>query len=68
MTSKLELTQIGEVNRPKLEPRIRLEDPAGFYRAVTYAIDHNQFNNHLIKLFSEQSITIENVNLLGDGS
>ena len=30
---KLELTWIGKENRPKLEPRILLEDPAKSYHA-----------------------------------
>jgi len=31
---KLELTWIGKENRPKLEPRILLEDPAKSYHAT----------------------------------
>jgi adenine-specific DNA-methyltransferase len=31
--TKLELTWIGKENRPKLEPRILLEDPEKSYRA-----------------------------------
>lgn len=31
---KLELTWIGKENRPRLEPRILLEDPARSYRAA----------------------------------
>ena len=33
MKQKLELTCIGKENRPKLEPRILLEDPAKSYHA-----------------------------------
>ena len=32
---KLELTWIGKENRPRLEPRILLEDPARSYHAPT---------------------------------
>ena len=32
--TKLELTWIGKGNRPKLEPRILIEDPAKSYHAV----------------------------------
>ena len=32
---KLELTWIGKENRPRLEPRILLEDPERSYRAAT---------------------------------
>jgi len=31
--TKLELTWIGKENRPRLEPRILIEDPAKFYHA-----------------------------------
>jgi len=45
---KLELTWIGKENRPKLEPRILLEDPAKSYHAKHRVTDHDQFDNRLI--------------------
>ena len=48
MTPKLELTWIGKDKRPKLEPRILLEDPAKSYHAASRVTDHDQFDNRLI--------------------
>lgn len=45
---KLELTWIGKDNRPKLEPRILLEDPAKSYHAKHRVTDHDSFDNKLI--------------------
>src|SRR5208282_2875583 len=45
---KLELTWIGKENRPKLEPRILLEDPAKSYHAQHRVTDHDIFDNKLI--------------------
>lgn len=45
---KLELTWIGKENRPKLEPRILLEDPAKSYHAPHRVTDHDIFDNKLI--------------------
>jgi adenine-specific DNA-methyltransferase len=45
---KLELTWIGKDNRPKLEPRILLEDPAKSYHAKHRVTDHDIFDNKLI--------------------
>lgn len=45
---KLELTWIGKENRPRLEPRVLLEDPAKSYHAATRVTDHDIFNNRLI--------------------
>ncbi len=42
--TKLELTWIGKENRPKLEPRILLEDPEKSYHAPHRATD-NAVNN-----------------------
>ncbi len=33
---KLELTWIGKEERPRLEPRIMLEDPEKFYRQIDF--------------------------------
>jgi adenine-specific DNA-methyltransferase len=45
---KLELTWIGKESRPRLEPRILLEDPAKSYHAKHRVTDHDQFDNRLI--------------------
>ncbi len=45
---KLELTWIGKENRPKLEPRILLEDPAKSYHAKHRVTDVDIFDNRLI--------------------
>jgi type III restriction enzyme len=46
--TKLELTWIGKENRPCLEPRILLEDPARSYHAAHRVTDHDLFDNRLI--------------------
>lgn len=45
---KLELTWIGKENRPKLEPRILLEDPAKSYHAKHRVNEADIFDNRLI--------------------
>jgi adenine-specific DNA-methyltransferase len=45
---KLELTWIGKENRPKLEPRILLEDPEKSYHAAQRVTDNDLFDNRLI--------------------
>src|SRR4030066_2297260 len=45
---KLELTWIGKENRPKLEPRILLEDAAKSYHAKHRVTDNDIFDNQLI--------------------
>ena len=45
---KLELTWIGKENRPRLEPRILLEDPARSYHAGHRVSDNDLFDNRLI--------------------
>jgi len=45
---KLELTWIGKENRPKLEPRILLEDAAKSYHAAQRVSDEDIFDNRLI--------------------
>jgi len=45
---RLELTWIGKENRPKLEPRILLEDPEKSYHAKHRVTDNDIFDNHLI--------------------
>ena len=46
--TKLELTWIGKENRPRLEPRILLEDPEKSYHAPHRVTDHDIFDNRLI--------------------
>jgi adenine-specific DNA-methyltransferase len=47
-SSKLELTWIGKENRPKLEPRILIEDPALSYHAPHRVCEDDIFDNRLI--------------------
>ncbi|MHC5225054.1 site-specific DNA-methyltransferase [Ignatzschineria sp. LJL83] len=46
--TKLELTWIGKDKRPRLEPRILLEDPAKSYHAETKISENDIFDNKLI--------------------
>ena len=46
---KLELTWIGKDQRPRLEPRILLEDPKRSYHAKQRVTDSDLFDNRLIK-------------------
>jgi adenine-specific DNA-methyltransferase len=46
--TKLELTWIGKENRPRLEPRILIEDPAKSYHAPSRVSDKDTFDNRLI--------------------
>lgn len=46
--TKLELTWIGKDERPRLEPRILLEDPEKSYHATKRVTDHDLFDNRLI--------------------
>jgi adenine-specific DNA-methyltransferase len=50
MTKKqrLELTWVGKENRPRLEPRILIEDPAKSYHAAARVSDGDIFDNVLI--------------------
>lgn len=45
---KLELTWIGKENRPKLEPRILVEDPEKSYHALHRVEENDLFDNKLI--------------------
>lgn len=47
-TTKLELTWIGKEARPRLEPRILLEDASKSYHAKTRVSDSDIFDNRLI--------------------
>lgn len=46
--TRLELTWIGKENRPKLEPRILVEDPEKSYHATQRVTDNDLFDNRLI--------------------
>jgi adenine-specific DNA-methyltransferase len=46
--TKLELTWIGKENRPKLEPRVLIEDPEKSYHALRRVSDNDIFDNRLI--------------------
>ncbi len=46
--TKLELTWIGKENRPRLEPRILLEDPEKSYHAPHRVSENDVFDNRLI--------------------
>ncbi|MBF0158801.1 MAG: site-specific DNA-methyltransferase, partial [Magnetococcales bacterium] len=45
---KLELTWIGKDNRPRLEPRILLEDATLSHHAPHRVTEHDSFDNRLI--------------------
>jgi len=45
---KLELTWIGKENRPRLEPRVLLEDPEKSFHAAHRMTDNDLFDNRLI--------------------
>lgn len=45
---KLELTWVGKEKRPKLEPRILIEDPDKSYHAKHRVLDNDIFDNRLI--------------------
>jgi len=46
---KLELTWIGKDQRPRLEPRILLEDPKRSYHAKQRVTNNDLYDNRLIK-------------------
>jgi adenine-specific DNA-methyltransferase len=48
LKNKLELTWIGKENRPRLEPRILLEDPEKSYHAAQRVSKGDIFDNRLI--------------------
>lgn len=45
---KLELTWVGKDHRPRIEPRILLEDPERHYHAAGRVTEHDEFENKLI--------------------
>ena len=46
--TRLELTWIGKENRPKLEPRVLIEDPSKSYHAAHRVSEDDLFDNRLI--------------------
>ncbi|WP_424318153.1 hypothetical protein [Candidatus Methylomirabilis sp.] len=46
--TKLQLTWIGKENRPRLEPRILIEEPAKSYHAAFRVSDKDIFDNRLV--------------------
>jgi adenine-specific DNA-methyltransferase len=54
---KLELTWIGKENRPKLEPRILLEDPEKSYHARHRVTENDLFDNRVI--FGDNLLTLK---------
>lgn len=55
--TKLELTWIGKDNRPKLEPRILIEDPKKSYHASQRRSENDIFDNRLI--FSDNLLALK---------
>ncbi len=53
--TKLELTWIGKENRPKLEPRILLEDQEKSYHASHRITGHDVFDTRLIMWDNESN-------------
>ena len=48
-SQKLELTWVGKDERPRLEPRILIEDPALSYHAAARVSPNDRFDNLLIQ-------------------
>lgn len=48
--NKLELTWIGKENRPRLEPRILLEEPERSYHAPHRVAENDLFGDNLLAL------------------
>ena len=46
--NKIELTSVGKENRPRLEPRMLIEDPAKSYHSAVRGTDNDIFDNVLI--------------------
>jgi len=46
--TKLELTWIGKEHRPRLEPRVLVEEPERSYHAARRVSEQDQFDNRLI--------------------
>jgi hypothetical protein len=59
MTKKqrLELTWIGKENRPRLEPRVLLEDPAKSYHAKQHVTDNDLFAMHALRTSRGHALT-----------
>lgn len=48
MANRLELTWVGKETRPRVEPRILLEDPSKSYHAETRVAGHDLFDNRIV--------------------
>lgn len=55
--TRLELTWIGKENRPKLEPRVLIEDPEKSYHAKHRVTENDIFDNRLI--FGDNLLTLK---------
>jgi adenine-specific DNA-methyltransferase len=56
--TKLELTWIGKENRPRLEPRILLEEPERSYHAPHRVAENDLFDNRLIFGCTQKAIIV----------
>ena len=59
---RLELTWIGKDKRPRLEPRILLEDPEKSYHAKERVTENDIFDNKLI--FGDNLLALKGLNIL----
>jgi adenine-specific DNA-methyltransferase len=66
MKRKLELTWIGKENRPKLEPRILLEEPGRSYHATHRVSENDIFDNRLI--FGDNLLALKSLETEFSGS
>ena len=67
---KLELTWIGKEKRPKLEPRILLEDAVKSYHAPHRVAENDLFDNRLIfgdNLLALKALEQEFAGMVGEG-
>jgi hypothetical protein len=62
---KLELTWIGKENRPRLEPRILLEDLEKSYYATHWVTEHEQFDKPLEYLLIPHDAIGANMSITG---
>ena len=59
---RLELTWIGKDKRPRLEPRILLEDPEKSYHAKERVTENDIFDNKLI--FGDNLLALKGLKIL----
>ena len=55
--TSLELMWIGKENRPRLEPRVLVEDPAWSYHAARRVPENDIFDNRLV--FGDNLLTLK---------